>query len=52
LRLVASPIKMSATPVREDLPPPLLGQHTTDVLSDVLGYSPEQQQALRNKGVI
>jgi crotonobetainyl-CoA:carnitine CoA-transferase CaiB-like acyl-CoA transferase len=25
---VASPIKLSATPVRTDLPPPLLGQHT------------------------
>jgi crotonobetainyl-CoA:carnitine CoA-transferase CaiB-like acyl-CoA transferase len=52
LRLVANPIKMSATPVREDLPPPLLGQHTTDVLSDMLGYSPEQQRTLRDKGVI
>jgi crotonobetainyl-CoA:carnitine CoA-transferase CaiB-like acyl-CoA transferase len=28
LRLVASPMKLSATPVRTDLPPPLLGQHT------------------------
>ena len=52
LKLVASPLKMSATPVRQDLPPPLLGQHTGDVLSDLLGYSPEQQQALRSKGVI
>jgi len=52
LKLVASPIKMSRTPVRQDLPPPLLGQHTQDVLSDVLGYSAAQQQALRDKGVI
>mgnify|MGYP000007501044 CR=1 FL=1 len=52
LKLVASPLKMSRTPVRQDLPPPLLGQHTPDVLSDVLGYSPAQQQALRDKGVI
>ena len=52
LKLVASPIKMSRTPVRRDLPPPLLGQHTGDVLRDVLGYSAEQQSALRNKGVI
>ena len=52
LQLVASPIKMSRTPVRQDLPPPLLGQHTGDVLGDVLGYSAEQQSALRNKGVI
>ncbi len=52
LQLVASPIKMSRTPVRQDLPPPLLGQHTGDVLGDVLGYSAEQQSALRTKGVI
>jgi crotonobetainyl-CoA:carnitine CoA-transferase CaiB-like acyl-CoA transferase len=29
---VASPIKMSLTPPRTDLPPPLLGQHTDEVL--------------------
>ena len=52
LRLVASPLKMSQTPARQDLPPPLLGQHTQDVLSEVLGYSPAQQAALREKGVI
>ena len=52
LKLVASPLKMSQTPARQDLPPPLLGQHTQDVLSQVLGYSPAQQQALRDKGVI
>ena len=52
LKLVASPIKMSHTPVRQDLPPPLLGQHTQDVLSQVLGYDPTRQQALRDKGVI
>jgi crotonobetainyl-CoA:carnitine CoA-transferase CaiB-like acyl-CoA transferase len=52
LKLVASPIKMSRTPVRQDLPPPLLGQHTSDVLGDVLGYSAEQQAVLRSKGVI
>jgi hypothetical protein len=38
LRLVASPMKLSATPVRTDLPPPLLGQHTRQVLRDVLNY--------------
>jgi crotonobetainyl-CoA:carnitine CoA-transferase CaiB-like acyl-CoA transferase len=43
---------MSLTPVRQDMAPPLLGQHTDDVLRDVLGYSDEQQTALRNKGVI
>ena len=52
LRLVASPLKMSGTPVREDLPPPLLGQHTSEVLSEVLGYEAARLAALRAKGVI
>jgi crotonobetainyl-CoA:carnitine CoA-transferase CaiB-like acyl-CoA transferase len=34
--LVASPIKMSLTPPRSDLPPPLLGQHTDEVLQSWL----------------
>ena len=38
LRLVASPMKLSVTPVRTDLPPPLLSQHPTQVLRDVLNY--------------
>jgi formyl-CoA transferase len=36
--LVGSPIKFSATPVRYELPPPRLGEHTEQVLRDVLGY--------------
>ena len=31
---------------------PLLGEHTDTVLADKLHYSPEQIQALRDKGVI
>ena len=52
LKLVSSPIKMSLTPVRQDLPPPMLGQHTAEVLSEVLGWTTEQQGPLRGKGVI
>jgi crotonobetainyl-CoA:carnitine CoA-transferase CaiB-like acyl-CoA transferase len=49
---VSSPIKMSRTPVRQDLPPPMLGQHTQEVLTEVLGWSAEQWGPLRGKGVI
>jgi crotonobetainyl-CoA:carnitine CoA-transferase CaiB-like acyl-CoA transferase len=52
LKLVASPIKMSRTPVRQDLPPPMLGQHTTEVLAEVLGWNADQLGPLRGKGVI
>ncbi len=56
LRLVSSPIKLSATPVRTagqgGLPPPLLGQHTDEVLRDVLNYSDAQLSELKYKEVI
>jgi crotonobetainyl-CoA:carnitine CoA-transferase CaiB-like acyl-CoA transferase len=48
----SSPIKMSLTPVRQDLPPPMLGQHTAEVMTEVLGWTAEQQDLLRGKGVI
>ena len=52
LRLVSSPIKLSATPVRTDLPPPLLGQHTDEVLRSVLNYPDAKLSELKNSKVI
>jgi formyl-CoA transferase len=52
VKLVGSPMKMSATPPRYDMPPPLLGQHTDEVLRDLLQQSPEQIAALRERGVV
>jgi crotonobetainyl-CoA:carnitine CoA-transferase CaiB-like acyl-CoA transferase len=56
LRLVASPIKLGATPVRTSgsggLPPPLLGQHTEEVLHDLLGYPEARLSELKQKAVI
>jgi crotonobetainyl-CoA:carnitine CoA-transferase CaiB-like acyl-CoA transferase len=51
LRLVASPMKLSATPVQYRRPPPLLGEHTKEVLHE-LGWSDAEVEALRNAGVI
>ena len=52
LRLVASPIKLSQTPVRHDHPPPLLGQHTDQVLGELLGWDAARIAALREQGII
>ncbi|WP_332776854.1 CaiB/BaiF CoA transferase family protein [Polaromonas sp.] len=52
LKLVASPMKLSATPVRTDLPPPLLGQHTEEVLRGILNYPDAQLSDLKHKKVI
>ena len=52
LRLVASPMKLSGTPVRKDHPPPLLGQHTGEVLREVLGWDEARVAALSKDGVV
>lgn len=52
LKLVSSPIRMSATPVRTDLPPPLLGQHTEEVLRSVLNYSDARLSELKSSKTI
>ena len=49
---VASPLRLSASPVQYRQAPPLLGEHTEQVLSDVLGMDAGQIAALRAAGVI
>ncbi|MGY4827434.1 CaiB/BaiF CoA transferase family protein [Sphaerotilaceae bacterium SBD11-9] len=51
LRLVASPMKLSATPVQYRRPPPLLGEHTDEVLRE-FGWSAEEIAALRRSGTL
>ena len=52
LRLVASPMKLSATPPRNDRAPPLLGQHTDEVLRELLQTSNERLTRLKNANVV
>jgi len=35
IRTVASPIRLSETPVAYDLPPPALGEHTGEILASL-----------------
>ncbi|WP_459615094.1 CaiB/BaiF CoA transferase family protein [Bordetella sp. 2513F-2] len=49
---IASPMRFSETPVQYTHAPPTLGQHTDEVLRDVLGLSGESVQALRERGTI
>ncbi|MDO9625933.1 MAG: CaiB/BaiF CoA-transferase family protein [Pseudomonas sp.] len=49
---VASPIRLSATPVQYRNAPPLLGEHTEQVLQQWLGLSLEQIDQLRQAGVL
>ena len=52
LPLAGIPIKYSETPGWIRLPPPLLGEHGDEVLTNILGYGSEQIEALRRQGVM
>jgi crotonobetainyl-CoA:carnitine CoA-transferase CaiB-like acyl-CoA transferase len=47
IRVNGVPIKLSATPGEVQDPAPLLGQHTDEILADILGYTASQIAELR-----
>ncbi len=51
VRLVGSPMKFSATPVQYRRAPPLLGEHTDQVLRE-LGFAAEDIAELRRNAVV
>jgi crotonobetainyl-CoA:carnitine CoA-transferase CaiB-like acyl-CoA transferase len=51
IKALGIPVKLSDTPGAVDRPAPLLGEHTTEILTE-LGYSAAEQRALRDRGVI
>jgi formyl-CoA transferase len=50
--LVGSPMKFSHTPIKHEIPPPALGQHTQEILRDVLNKSEADIQALQSAGIV
>ncbi|MDO8751836.1 MAG: CoA transferase [Dehalococcoidia bacterium] len=51
-KMAGNPVKMSQIHKETFLPAPMLGQHTEEVLTTLLGYSSEQVSALRREGVV
>lgn len=51
LRVLGSPFRVDGEPTAATAPPPLLGQHTEQVLAE-LGYSPEEIDAMKERGAI
>lgn len=51
-RVVSNPIKFSGTPVQYTLAPPLLAEHTDEILTTILELAPERIEALAASGVI
>jgi crotonobetainyl-CoA:carnitine CoA-transferase CaiB-like acyl-CoA transferase len=47
-----NPVKMSGTPGETFEPPPLLGQHTRQILEELLGYPREKVKQLEREEVI
>ncbi len=52
VKLVANPLKLSQTPVTTQRPPPLCGEHTQEVLRELLGCFTDELAKLRQTGTI
>jgi len=52
VKLVRSPMRMSTLSTTSEAAPPLLGQHTDEVLRELLGKDEEEIAALRARGVL
>ena len=52
VKLISNPIKMSETPVNYRNAPPTLGQHTIEILEEILEMGDDEINRLRNKNVI
>lgn len=52
MKLLGNPIKMSQTGEEEFTPPPALGEHADQILTELLGLSPREIRGLREKRII
>jgi formyl-CoA transferase len=50
--LVASPMKFSGTPLKHDMSPPVVGQHTDEILRTVLKKTDAEIAALKASGAV
>jgi crotonobetainyl-CoA:carnitine CoA-transferase CaiB-like acyl-CoA transferase len=52
LKVVSSPIKFEGENIAPMTAPPTLGENTNDILTDLLGISPQEISLLRENGVL
>ncbi|MCB4824846.1 CaiB/BaiF CoA transferase family protein [Roseicella aerolata] len=51
VKVIANPVKLSATPPSYRSAPPILGEHTAEVLGGLLGMAAAEVAALKEKGI-
>jgi crotonobetainyl-CoA:carnitine CoA-transferase CaiB-like acyl-CoA transferase len=52
LRLLGIPFTLEGSPLTIRRPPPRLGEHTAEVLAEMLGLSSREVETLRREGVL
>lgn len=52
IKMVNTPVKYSESKPSIRTPPPVLGQHTDEVLAEILGYSGAEIAALKQEGAV
>ncbi len=52
VKVIANPVRLSATPPDYRVPPPALGEHTEEVLQGLLGMTEAEINGLRGKGIL
>ena len=52
VKVIANPVRLSETPADYRISPPLLGEHTEEVLSEILGLGAAEIAGLKERGVV
>lgn len=52
MKLVSPPVKFSESTPSIRSPPPTLGQHTSEILTQVLGMESDEVETLKKDGVV
>lgn len=52
IKITGIPVKLSLTPGEIKIPPPILGEHTEEILTKILGYTKLEVESLKQENII